>query len=87
MICSCASFPPIRCAPHEPDRQDSCGYAMSRRPARYTEADLKKAMKIAGVKSGEAVVRVLPDGTIEFTPIRPQESAIVPAEEDRVIVF
>lgn len=57
---------------------------MSRRPARCTEADLKRALKAA---DGKATVRVLPDGTIELAPIRPQESQTVPAEEGPVLVF
>lgn len=57
---------------------------MSRRPARCTEAELKRAVKAA---DGKLAVEVLPNGTIRLTPIRPQESAIVPAEEREPMVF
>ena len=39
------------------------GLYMSRRPARFTEADLRKAAKVAGK---EMAVEILPDGTIRL---------------------
>lgn len=46
---------------------------MSRRPARCTQADMRRAID-ALVQSGarDMAVEVSPDGTIRFTPIRPQ---------------
>lgn len=41
---------------------------MSRRPARCTEADLKRAMKIADQSVVPRVVEIAPDGTIRIVP-------------------
>lgn len=39
---------------------------MSRRPARFTEADLRRAKKVAGK---DMAVEILPDNTIRLVPI------------------
>ena len=39
---------------------------MSRSPARFTEADLRRAKKVAG---RDMSVDILPDGTIRLTPV------------------
>jgi hypothetical protein len=38
---------------------------MSRRPLRFTEADLRRAKKVAGP---DMAVEILPDGTIRLVP-------------------
>jgi hypothetical protein len=46
---------------------------MGRRPARFTEADVQRAIKAAlKAKLSLAAVRILPDGTILITPGRPE---------------
>lgn len=60
---------------------------MSRRPARCTQADIKRAIAAAEQSGKPMAVDILPDGTIRLTPIRPQEARNVPAEEEKVIVF
>lgn len=46
---------------------------MSRRPARFTEADVQRALKAAQkVKLPIAAVRIQPDGTILIIPGEPE---------------
>lgn len=45
---------------------------MSRRPARCTEADLKRAIKAAQAVGKDWAVEVLPDGTIRLMPFQGQ---------------
>lgn len=59
---------------------------MSRRPLRFTEADLRRAKKVAGT---DMAVEVLPDGTIRLSPLRGaglegQETAIFDPREPMV---
>ena len=44
---------------------------MSKRPARFTEADLRRAMKVAA-EAGKTV-DILPDGTLRIVPMPPGE--------------
>ena len=49
---------------------------MSRRPARCTEAELKRAIK-AMLATGHGAVEILPDGTIRLIP-----NMLKPPEDD-----
>lgn len=60
---------------------------MSRRPARCTQADLRRAIKAAEQAGGHSAVEVLPDGTIRITPIPPQASEAPKAAPKREIVL
>ena len=42
---------------------------MSRRPARFTEADLNRALKAAGRCGYPTMVEILPDSTIRIVPV------------------
>jgi hypothetical protein len=41
---------------------------MSRRPARFTQADIRRAIAAAAKAGAEMSVDILPDGTIRLTP-------------------
>lgn len=41
---------------------------MSRRPARCTQADMRRAIAAAEKEGARVSVDILPDGTIRFTP-------------------
>jgi len=56
---------------------------MSRRPARCTEADIRRAVKVA-LEAGMAV-DILPDGTIRIAPLTTTEPSR--NSERRVIVL
>lgn len=58
---------------------------MSRRPARCTEADIRRAMKVANQAEQPMSVDILPDGTIRIAPLAPV--APVKNSERRVIVL
>lgn len=45
---------------------------MPNRPARFTTADLRRAVKVAEEFGPEWVVEILPDGTIRFTREAPK---------------
>lgn len=45
---------------------------MSRRPARATQADMRRAIEALKQSGARMALDVLPDGTIRFTPIPPQ---------------
>lgn len=49
---------------------------MSRRPARFTEAELKRVKKVSGK---EVAVEILLDGTIRLTPV---PEAAITAQND-----
>lgn len=52
---------------------------MPRPPAKFTETDLKRAIKAARKAGGDDMaVRVLPDGTIEIYRKLQQEEALAP---------
>lgn len=57
---------------------------MSRRPARCTEADIRRAVKAAG---GRMAVEVLTDGTIRLIPIESLQAKPTPLPEGREIVL
>lgn len=57
---------------------------MSRRPARCTEADIRRAVKVA---DGRMAVDILPDGTIRLIPIEALPAKQQPLGEDREIVL
>lgn len=48
---------------------------MSRRPARFTEADVKRAIKALLASGAYGTVEILPDGQIRVvpTPVKPPE--------------
>jgi len=58
---------------------------VSRTPARFTQADLNRAIR-AAKQAGAAAVLVMPDGTIRIE-LQPQEAAkpVEKDEEERVI--
>jgi hypothetical protein len=41
---------------------------MSRRPARFTEADLRRAIRAVAKTNGRYTVEIAPDGTIRIVP-------------------
>jgi hypothetical protein len=52
---------------------------MPRPPARFTETDLKRALKAARAVGEDMSVRVLPDGTIEiYRDTKDNSGAIAP---------
>lgn len=57
---------------------------MSRRPARFTQAELRRAYAVA--KAGKARV-VIENGTIELIPIESPSKAAEPLPERREIVL
>lgn len=57
---------------------------MSRRPARCTEADIRRAVKAAGERRA---VDILPDGTIRLIPIESLPAKPSPLPEEREIVL
>lgn len=58
---------------------------MSRRPARFTEADMRRALKVAEKSPTPMAVEILPDGTIRFAPINPGSALPVVRPEDIVL--
>lgn len=60
---------------------------MSRRPARATEADIRRAIHAAEKAGARMAVEILPDGTIRLTPIRPQADASTDISAGREIVL
>jgi hypothetical protein len=59
---------------------------MSRRPARFTESDIRRALAAVTKSGGNAVVEIAPDGTIRLVPAAlttPTEAA--PAERRIVL--
>lgn len=60
---------------------------MSRRPARFTEADLRRALKAAKKYGDNLAVDVLPDGTIRIAPVPPQDGqSPAPSEKRRIVL-
>lgn len=60
---------------------------MSRRPARFTEADIRRALKAAERFDVPMAVEIKPDGTIRIVPVdgkRPEEERV---GENREIVL
>lgn len=53
---------------------------MSRRPARFTEADVRRAAKVA--KQLCLAVEIAPDGTIRLTALREDRLTLQPARSD-----
>jgi hypothetical protein len=47
---------------------------MSRRPARFTEADIGRAMRAVEKNGGRFEIRVEPDGAIRIVPIDGQKA-------------
>jgi hypothetical protein len=60
---------------------------MSRRPARCTQADIKRAIKAAEAAGAHMAVDILPDGTIRLTPTTPKtsESSEGPSQREPVL--
>lgn len=61
---------------------------MPRRPARYTQADVARAIR-AAKQAGAGTVRVMPDGTIQIdvqptNGVGPQQNGV--ATDDEVIL-
>jgi hypothetical protein len=55
---------------------------MSRRPARFTEADLKRAWSVAQKYGPDVVVDILPDGTISLRKKASGEPIPLPVADD-----
>jgi hypothetical protein len=53
---------------------------MPNRPARFTKADLRRAVQIAKEEGPEWFVEILPDGTIRIAQGRPPETPPEPDE-------
>lgn len=60
---------------------------MSRRPARVTQADIRRALKAAEKAGVARAVEIAPDGTIRLVPIPPQADKPAPVPDDEVIVL
>jgi hypothetical protein len=61
---------------------------MSRRPARFTQADIRRAIQAAEKASASNMaVEILPDGTIRISPIPPQGNAPEKATPKKGIVL
>lgn len=58
---------------------------MSRRPARCTQADLRRATAVA--KEMGMAVEVAPDGTIRIVPAKAVDNLALPVEGGRRIVL
>ncbi len=60
---------------------------MSRRPARFTQADVEKALRVALKMDPPWIVEIAPDGTIRIVPAaavtlpEPPQAAMSPAEK------
>lgn len=44
---------------------------MSRRPARFTQADIRRAIAAVEKSGAQLAVEILPDGTIRLVPVPP----------------
>lgn len=56
---------------------------MSRRPARCTQADIKRALSVAQKFGPDVAVDILPDGTIRLCKSRPAgERLETPADDE-----
>ena len=51
---------------------------MPRPPAKFTETDLRRAVKVAREAGDDMAVRVLPDGSIEIYRKLPGEQPLAP---------
>ncbi len=62
---------------------------MSRRPARFTEADLNRARKIADLSMPPRIVEVTPEGAIRLIPQgkRPVDDSEREGDDDRRIAL
>lgn len=60
---------------------------MTRRAARYTEADLRRAVKVATQFTPPLTVEVEPDGTIKIVPSSPPAKKSRPLEPGKDIVL
>lgn len=60
---------------------------MSRRPARATQADIRRALKAMEATGVRLMIDVLPDGTIRFIPYEPDAAKPEPPSDDREIVL
>jgi hypothetical protein len=60
---------------------------MSRRPARCTQADIKRAIKAAAEAGPNMAVEILTDGTIRIAPIPPQANKQPKAAPKKEIVL
>jgi hypothetical protein len=58
---------------------------MSRRPARFTQADLDRALRAAEKAGPDVAVDILPDGTIRLTRVAKNDPA--PSPTERRLVF
>lgn len=60
---------------------------MSRRPARFTEADIRRAIKVAK-REGAGVVEIKPDGTISvsLSPTLTEEQEIAEAKSREIVL-
>ena len=57
---------------------------MSRKPARFTEADIRRALSAVAKSGTNTVVEISPNGTIRLVPaITPKENA---PEERRIVL-
>ena len=69
-----------------PGRQRKRGHIMSRRPAKYTQADIARVIRAYRNEGVTVRTRLLPDGTTDFEPIE-QRIAIAPADQDTEIAL
>ena len=55
---------------------------MSRRPARFTQADIARAIKAVEQANAQMTVEIAPDGTIRIVPntLKPQTTVAQPSE-------
>ena len=54
---------------------------MPRPPARFTETELKRAIKAARAVGDDMAVRVLPDGSLEIYRKLPGEAPLAPTRQ------
>lgn len=60
---------------------------MSRRPARFTQADVRRAVMALATSGQETFLHILPDGTFSIGFSKPQPVAVeVPASKKKVVV-
>lgn len=61
---------------------------MSRRPARFTQADLTRAIRAITQAEAKMMVEVLPDGTMRISPApSPANTAQASGEPERLITL
>ena len=60
---------------------------MSRRPARFTVVDLRRAIEAAKAAGGDWAVEIDPDGTIRVVPTVPKQLELLDVRQERRIVL